>query len=145
VALVRERLQEADVQKGYILDGFPRTIPQAEALAAFASIDKVVNFDIPDEDVVKRLGGRRVCPECGANYHTLSRKPAKEGQCDKCHSVLAVRGDDTEEAIKKRLEVYRTQTAPLIGYYSKIGVLVDIDARPAIDDVVDNFKKVMME
>lgn len=140
IELVKERLGQEDAQKGYILDGFPRTIPQAEALAEFSSVEKVVNFDIPDTAVVERLSGRQVCKNCGANYHKLFLKPAREGVCDKCGGELYTRDDDKEEAILKRLEVYRAQTAPLIEFYREKGLLIDVDARPAVDKVVENFK-----
>lgn len=143
IELVRERLSQADTQKGYILDGFPRTIPQAEALAGFSQVDRVVNFDIPDDAVVERLSGRRVCRNCGANYHILFNKPKKEGICDICGGEIYTREDDKEEAIQKRLAVYREQTAPLIEFYRKKGILVDVDARPQVDEVVGNFKKAM--
>jgi len=141
IELVRERLTKDDVQKGFILDGFPRTIPQAEALAEFSAIDKVVNFDIPDKIIVQRLGGRRTCRSCGTNFHIVFNKPKQEGICDNCGGELYTRDDDKEEAIKKRLEVYREQTAPLIDYYRKKGILVDVDASPSIDTVVENFRK----
>lgn len=143
IALVRERLGQADVAKGYILDGFPRTIPQAEALAGFSSVEKVVNFDIPDSAVLERLGGRRVCRSCGANHHVLFLKPKKDGVCDSCGGELYTRDDDREEAIAKRLEVYRAQTAPLIDFYRNKGLLVDVDASPAVEQVVENFKKAL--
>jgi adenylate kinase len=141
IGLVRERLAQADAQKGYILDGFPRTIPQAEALAEFSAVDKVVNFDIPDSSVVERLGGRRTCRKCGANFHIVFGKPKKDDTCDHCGGELYTRDDDREEAIKKRLEVYREQTAPLISYYREKRLLVDVDARPDVETVVENFRK----
>ena len=141
IDLVKERLAEADVQKGFILDGFPRTIPQAEALAEFSTVDKVVNFDIPDSIIVQRLGGRRTCRSCGTNFHITFGKPKQEGICDNCEAELYTRDDDKEEAIKKRLEVYREQTAPLIDYYRKKGLLVDVDASPSVETVVENFRK----
>jgi len=140
IELVKERLTAEDTQKGYILDGFPRTIPQAEALAQFSSVDKVVNFDIPDSSVMERLGGRRVCRKCGHNFHMVFDKPSKEGVCDHCGGEVYTRDDDKAEAIQKRLEVYRAQTAPLIDFYRSKGILVDVDARPAVDKVVENFK-----
>jgi adenylate kinase len=143
IALVKERLAQSDAKKGYILDGFPRTIPQAQALATFSKVGKVVNFDIPDSAVVERLSGRRVCRGCGANYHVLFQKPKKGGVCDACGGELYTRDGDKREAIEKRLEVYRAQTAPLIDFYRASGVLVDVDARPAVDEVVENFKKAM--
>ncbi|MCL2186790.1 MAG: adenylate kinase [Treponema sp.] len=143
IALVKERLTQADVQKGYILDGFPRTIPQAQALASFSSVEKVVNFDIPDSGVLERLGGRRVCRMCGYNFHVKFNPPSQEGVCDHCGGEVYIRDDDQPQAIQKRLEVYRAQTEPLIGYYREKGLLVDIDASPMVDEIVVNFKKVM--
>ena len=140
IELVKERLAREDVQKGYILDGFPRTIPQAEALARFSAVDKVVNFDIPDSSVMEHLGGRQVCRKCGYNFHRVFDKPAKEGTCDHCGGEVYTRDDDKPEAIQKRLEVYRAQTAPLIDFYRKKGILTDVDARPAVEQVVKNFK-----
>jgi adenylate kinase len=143
IALVKERLTKDDVKKGYILDGFPRTIPQAEALAGFSKVDNVINFDIPDSGVLERLGGRRVCRKCGYNFHAVFNKPKKEGICDYCGGEVYIRDDDKSEAVQKRLEVYRAQTAPLIDYYRKKGILLDIDARPMIDEIVVNFKKAL--
>jgi len=143
IALVKERLTKDDVKKGYILDGFPRTIPQAEALAGFSKVDNVINFDIPDSGVLERLGGRRVCRKCGYNFHAVFNKPKKEGICDYCGGEVYIRDDDKSEAVQKRLEVYRAQTAPLIDYYRKKGILLDIDARPMIDEIVINFKKAL--
>jgi adenylate kinase len=141
IALVKERLAQADVEGGYILDGFPRTIPQAEALAGFSAVDRVVNFDIPDQAVLERLGGRRVCRNCGINYHVLFNKPKQDGICDVCKGEVYTRDDDRAEAVQKRLQVYREQTAPLIDYYRGKGLLIDVDARPAVDQVVENFKR----
>jgi len=143
IALVKERLAMDDVKNGFILDGFPRTIPQAEALAAFSAIDKVVNFDIPDDGVLERLGGRRVCRKCGFNFHAIFNKPSKENVCDHCEGEVYIRDDDRPEAVQKRLEVYRAQTAPLIDFYRAKGLLVDIDARPMVDEIVISFKKVL--
>jgi len=143
IALVKERLAMDDVQKGYILDGFPRTIPQAQALETFSTVEKVINFDIPDSGVLERLGGRRVCRKCGYNFHMIFNKPTKENVCDHCGGEIYTRDDDRPEAVQKRLEVYREQTAPLIDFYRQKGLLVDIDARPMVDEIVVNFKKVM--
>jgi adenylate kinase len=144
VALVKERLAEADARDGYILDGFPRTIGQAEALARFSAVDKVVNLTISDDAVVKRLSGRRVCPQCGANFHIETLKPKKDGVCDKCAVGLVVRNDDRTETVVKRLEVYRAQTEPLIAYYKQKGILVDVDASGDVDQVVENFKAAIL-
>jgi len=143
IELVKERLAQDDARKGYILDGFPRTIPQAEALATFSAVDRVVNFDIPDASVVERLSGRLVCRGCGANFHSSFMKPKKDGVCDACGGELYTRDDDKKEAIVKRLEVYRAQTAPLIDHYRAAGILTDVDARPAVDEVVANFRKAL--
>jgi adenylate kinase len=143
IALVKERLAQDDVQKGYILDGFPRTIPQAEALAEFSAVDKVVNFDIPDTAVIARLGGRRVCRSCGYNFHVIFNKPAKEGVCDHCGGEVYTRADDGHDAIQKRLEVYRSQTLPLINYYREKKLLLDIDASPSVEEVVAIFRKTL--
>jgi adenylate kinase len=143
IALVQERLAREDVRRGYILDGFPRTITQAEALEAFSAADRVVNFDIPDEAVLERLGGRRVCRNCGINYHTVFNQPKTEQVCDACGGEVYTRDDDREAAVAKRLEVYRSQTAPLIGFYREKGLLADVDARPGVDTVVENFKQAL--
>ena len=143
IALVRERLAMDDVQKGYILDGFPRTIPQAQALESFSAVEKVINFDIPDSGVLERLGGRRVCRKCGYNFHMIFNKPKKEDICDYCGGEVYIRDDDKPQAVQKRLEVYREQTAPLIDYYRQKGLLLDIDARPMVDEIVVNFKKAL--
>ncbi len=128
VALVRERLEQGDAEKGFILDGFPRTIPQAEALDSIAAIQTAVNFVIADDEVVKRLSGRRVCSDCGATYHILFTPPKAEGICDKCGGKLYIRKDDQPEAIQNRLQVYYKQTQPLIDYYKSQGKLQDINA-----------------
>jgi adenylate kinase len=140
IELVRERLAKADAKSGFILDGFPRTIPQAEALSTIIKIDAAVNFDIADKDVVARLSGRRVCKNCSQNFHVEYMKPKVDGKCDKCGGDLFIREDDKIESITKRLEVYRSQTAPLIEYYRKLGKLTDIDARPASGVILESFK-----
>lgn len=141
IELVKERLSQADVQKGYILDGFPRTIPQAEALEQFSAIEKVVNISISDSDIMERLGGRQVCRKCGHNFHIVYDKPTKDGVCNHCGGEVYTRDDDKDEAIKKRLEVYRAQTAPLIGFYSDKGILVEMQAMLKFEDTMENFKR----
>lgn len=133
VELVRERLSRPDVREGYILDGFPRTIPQAEALAGFQTIDRVINFRIDEEVVVRRLSGRRVCRSCGAIYHVDNMPPKRENLCDRCGGELYIRDDDTIEAIRKRLEVYERQTEPLIAYYRERELLRDIDSSRSVE------------
>lgn len=140
IALVKERLAEADCDNGFILDGFPRTIPQAEALENIISVDGAVNFDIDDEEVVKRLSGRRVCRACGQNFHVEFMPSAKGDYCDKCGGELYTRDDDKIESIKNRLEVYREQTAPLIDFYTKRNLTKNVDARPATEKILEEFK-----
>ncbi|MDR1970584.1 MAG: adenylate kinase [Treponema sp.] len=148
IDLVRERLAQADARTGYILDGFPRTIPQAEALAGFSPgltspVDRVLNFDLSDTAVLERLGGRRVCRTCGHNFHVVFDKPKAEGICDHCGGEVYTRDDDKPEAVQRRLEVYRAQTAPLIDYYRARGILTDVDAGPPVEQVVENFKRAL--
>jgi adenylate kinase len=140
IELVKDRLSKEDAKNGFILDGFPRTIPQAEALATIVKVDAAVNFDIADNAVVERLSGRRVCKGCGQNYHVAFMPPKTEGKCDKCAADLYTRDDDKIESIKHRLEVYRAQTAPLIDFYRGKGTLVDVDARPSTDKILAEFE-----
>ena len=128
VALVEERLGRGDTEKGFILDGFPRTIPQAEALDRISTLQTAVNFSVADEVLIDRLSGRRVCRNCGATYHVKFAPPRKEGICDSCGGELYTRQDDAPEAIKNRLQVYYRQTQPLIDYYEGKGIKKDIDA-----------------
>lgn len=140
VDLVMDRLAQADCDQGYILDGFPRTIHQAEKLTEALStrggeIDAAVNVDVPDQSIIRRMSGRRVCPGCGASYHVEHIPPRKEGICDRCGAELIIREDDKEETVKKRLAVYHEQTQPLIDYYGAKGLVVDIDGTQSMDDV----------
>lgn len=128
VALVKERLALPDAHQGFILDGFPRTIPQADALGKIARIDAVANFQVDDETVIRRLSGRRICRKCGAIYHVENIPPKVEGVCDRCGGELYTRSDDQIDAIRKRLQVYQQQTEPLIRYYRNKGLLRNIDA-----------------
>ncbi len=133
IDIVKERLAMDDCQGGYILDGFPRTVPQAEALDTFAKIDSVIELDVADQVLVDRLSGRRVCLKCGATYHisTLGGKTA----CDKCGEELVQRADDKAETVLNRLEVYHAQTAPLTGYYEKKGLLKKIAGDQEIEGI----------
>ncbi|MCF0143335.1 MAG: adenylate kinase [Parasporobacterium sp.] len=140
VDLVVDRLSWEDAKNGYVLDGFPRTIPQAEALtAALAAkgekVDFAINIDIPDENIINRMGGRRACVQCGATYHIVNIPPKTEGICDKCGAELILRDDDKPETVKKRLDVYHEQTQPLIEYYSAQGVIRDVDGTVDMMDV----------
>lgn len=140
--LVKDRIAQEDCKNGYILDGFPRTIPQAEMLETLVSDIKVVNFTIQDEIVIRRLSTRRVCKSCGANYNTLTLKPKKEGICDKCNGELYQRDDDKQESIMHRMEVYREQTEPLINFYKNKGKITDLDASIETDILLEEFKKI---
>jgi adenylate kinases len=139
-ALVKERLEQDDVKHGFILDGFPRTIPQAEAFTHICGNVTVVNFVIKDEIVIKRLSTRRVCRTCGENYNVLTMPPKKEGVCDKCGGELYQRDDDKQEAILHRMDVYREQTEPLIDFYRSRGELTDIDGATQTDELLRKFK-----
>ena len=138
--LVVDRIAQPDAAKGYVLDGFPRTIPQAEALtnalkARGESVDYAIDVDVPDDNIVNRMGGRRACLACGATYHIAFNPPAKEGICDVCGKELVLRDDDKPETVQKRLDVYHAQTQPLIDYYTKAGVLRSVDGTQDIDKV----------
>lgn len=135
IELVQDRLQKEDARKGFILDGFPRTIPQADALGEMLTLDRVINFELSDEEVVKRLSGRRVHPASGRTYHVLFSPPKTDGKDDETGEPLVQRDDDKEESIKNRLRVYREQTQPLIDYYRDRGTLTDLDSSPAPDRV----------
>lgn len=132
IDIVKERLAMDDCKQGYILDGFPRTVPQAEALDTFATIDSVIELDVKDEELVNRLSGRRVCVKCGATYH-ISMLNGKT-TCDKCGEELIQRNDDKAETVLNRLKVYHDQTAPLIGYYEGKGLLKKIDGAQGMDN-----------
>ena len=131
VAIVEERLKQPDCEKGYLLDGFPRTVPQAQALEKFAKIDAVVDIDVADETLITRLSGRRVCPACGGTYHVLSLNGKTD--CEKCGAALIQRDDDKPETVLSRLKVYHAQTAPLIDFYSERGLLKTVDGAAALD------------
>jgi len=126
IQLLEERLRKPDAEKGFILDGFPRTISQAEALEEISKIDLVLNLNVPDEVIIQRLSNRVTCRKCGAIYNLLTLKPRKEGVCDRCGGELYQRQDDKPEVIKERLDVYRRNTEPLIGFYARKGLLKDV-------------------
>lgn len=142
VDLVKDRLQQDDCKNGFLLDGFPRTIFQAEKLDEFLSesnlkMDIVINLKVEKEALIKRLTGRRVCKDCGASYHIVNIPPKKEGVCDICGGELIQRKDDNIETVENRINVYEEQTAPLIGYYKEAGSLVDFDGEASLDEVFD--------
>ena len=140
--LVKDRLSQPDCKNGYILDGFPRTIPQAEMFTKICDDVKVVNFEIKDEIVIRRLSTRRVCKACGANFNVLTLPPKVEGVCDKCGGELYQRDDDKQESILHRMDVYREQTEPLINYYKNKGKITDLDASIETDILLGEFKKI---
>ena len=137
IHIVKDRLQQADCKAGFLLDGFPRTLVQAEALDTLLQgmnikLDAVINIVVDHETLIARLSGRRICRSCGQSYHMIYNPPQKEGVCDSCNGELYQRSDDREDAIKARLAVYDEQTAPLIGYYKKKGLLTEINGAQAI-------------
>ncbi|MDD6056811.1 MAG: adenylate kinase [Clostridiales bacterium] len=138
--LVMDRIQQEDCANGFILDGFPRTIPQAEALrAALAGIDQKMDYaidvDVPDENIVNRMSGRRVCTDCGATYHIVTIPTKAEGICDRCGSAVVLRDDDKAETVRKRLEVYHEQTRPLIDYYKEQDIVRTVDGTKPMEEV----------
>ena len=135
IGIIKERLAEDDCQNGFILDGFPRTIPQAEALDTMGiEIDKVIDIEVPDEKIVERMSGRRVCPACGNSYHLLYKKPEKEGICNACGAELIIRADDHPDTVKERLDVYHSQTEPLKEFYGKKNKLFIVEGQEEVAD-----------
>lgn len=140
VKILLDRVSQPDCKNGYVLDGFPRTIPQAEALDAALSkmgekMDYAIDVDVPDENIVRRMGGRRVCLNCGATYHIVSIPTKVEGICDKCGSEVVLRDDDKPETVQKRLSVYHEQTQPLIDYYNRQGILKTVNGTRPLEEV----------
>ncbi len=136
IGILAERLSQPDCAYGYILDGVPRTVVQADAIAEMGiTIDRVISIEVPDEEILTRLGGRRVCPACGASYHLQHNPPKKEGRCDKCGAGLITRKDDSEQTIKERLRVFHQLTEPLKDYYKKLGKLRLVEGIGPVDDV----------
>ena len=140
IGMLMARIQEADCVNGYVLDGFPRTIPQAESLTAALAergeaVDYAINIDVPDENIVSRMSGRRACLSCGATYHITFNPTKQEGICDVCGEKLVLREDDKPETVQKRLDVYHEQTQPLIDYYGNAGVLKEVDGTQNMDSV----------
>ena len=146
--LVVDRISKDDAKNGYVLDGFPRTIPQADALtnalnARGEKVDFAIDVDVPDENIINRMGGRRACVGCGATYHLEFAPPKKEGVCDVCGKDLILRDDDKPETVGNRLRVYHEQTQPLIDYYTKAGVLHTVDGTQDIDKVFEDIKGIL--
>ena len=150
VDLIMDRFKEADCANGYVLDGFPRTIPQAEALdkalaANNEAVDFAINVEVPDENIINRMSGRRACVGCGATYHIQFNAPKVEGVCDTCGEKLILRDDDKPETVKNRLSVYHEQTQPLIDYYTEAGILKEVDGTIDINDVFAEIVKILGE
>ena len=150
IAMLLDRIHKEDCKNGYILDGFPRTIPQAEALKeALAKKDEKIELaldvDASDELIIKRMAGRRTCPACGAIYHIVTLPPKTEGICDRCGADLIQRKDDNEETVKNRLKIYHEVTEPLISYYKKEGILEEIDGAEELDKVFEKVKRIIHE
>lgn len=148
IGMLLDRIHESDCENGYVLDGFPRTIPQAQSLTKALgdmgeSIDYAINVDVPDENIISRMSGRRACLACGATYHIEFNPPKKEGVCDVCGQQLVLRDDDKPETVKKRLQVYHDQTQPLIEYYQKAGVLAEADGTMDMEDVFQAIVKIL--
>jgi len=148
IGMLMDRIHEEDCKDGYVLDGFPRTIPQAESLtgalkAMDEAIDYAVNVDVPDKDIVSRMGGRRACLSCGATYHVEFHAPKEEGICDTCGEKLVLRDDDKPETVQKRLNVYHEQTQPLIDYYEKAGVLKEVDGTKDMEAVFQDIVAIL--
>ena len=142
IGIIKDRLAESDCQNGFILDGFPRTVPQAEALDAMGiALDKIISIEVPDGVIVERMSGRRVCPRCGASYHVVYN-PSKDGaSCDKCAETLAVRRDDAPEVVQSRLEVYHKTTEPLKDYYAECGKLRLVDGVGTVEEISERTLK----
>jgi len=149
IGIIKDRLSQPDCTSGFLLDGYPRTLPQADALSVILNemgkkLDVVLNIDVPDEELIKRLAGRRMC-SCGASYHILFNPPKQEGICDRCGKPLYQRDDDKEEAIVNRLEVYKHQTQPLIEYYTNEGLMMTVHGAASIAEVFDEICRVLDE
>ena len=135
IGIIKERLSEADCQNGFILDGFPRTIPQAEALDNMnIAIDKALSLEVADREIVKRMSGRRVCEKCGCSYHMEYKKPATDGICDACGGALVTRKDDEPDTVIDRLDIYHKTTEPLKSYYKNQGKLIIVEGQPEVED-----------
>ncbi len=148
IEMMEKRIKQDDCKNGFILDGFPRTVAQAEAFDKMLSkngleLDKVILIDVPEEEIIERLTGRRICPNCGAVYHIKNNPPKVDGVCDRCGSKLIQRDDDREDVVRKRLEVYKESTMPLVDYYMKTSKLVKVDGTGDIEEIFARIKKIL--
>ena len=135
IGIIKERLAQSDCQNGFILDGFPRTIPQAEALDNMnIAVDAAISIEVADREIVKRMSGRRVCEKCGASYHTEFKKPKSEGVCDACGGALVIRKDDEPDTVLDRLDIYHKQTEPLKSYYKTADKLITVEGQDKVED-----------
>ena len=150
IGIIKDRLAQNDCQKGFILDGFPRTLPQAEALKELMNsmnkkLDRVISLNVPDSLIVERITGRRVCSKCGASFHVEFNPPKAKDTCDYCGSELIIRKDDNPKTVKSRLEAYHTQTAPLIKFYTNMGVMLELDGTKEVAQVAKDMFKALGE
>ena len=150
IGMLLDRIAEADCKNGYVLDGFPRTIPQAESLTEALDklgqkMDFAIDVDVPDESIINRMSGRRACLKCGATYHIVYAAPKTENVCDTCGETLVLRDDDKPETVSKRLKVYHEQTQPLIDYYTEQGVLKTVDGTRSLDEVFQAIVEILGE
>jgi len=148
IGIIKDRLAQSDCKSGFILDGFPRTLPQAEALKELMNdmniaLDKVISLNVPDELIVGRITGRRVCPDCGASFHVEFNSSKKEDICDYCEGKLIIRKDDNPDTVKSRLEAYHAQTAPLIQFYTDMGVMLELDGTKEVNEVTNDMFKAL--
>ncbi len=148
IGMLMDRIHEQDCKRGYVLDGFPRNIVQAESLVVALDklgekLDYAIDVDVPDEVIIERMSGRRACLHCGSTYHIVYERPQTDGMCDTCKQKLVIRDDDKPETVKKRLEVYHSQTKPLIDYYKKQGILKSVDGTQNVDKVFEDISGIM--
>jgi adenylate kinase len=148
IGIIKNRLKEPDCKRGFILDGYPRTVSQADALEVILDeidkpLDIVLNLEVPNKKLIERISGRLICRNCGASYHRIFNQPKKEGMCDICGDEIYQRSDDKEESVQNRLNVYKMQTQPLIDYYLKKGILVTLEGNKDIDEVSEDIKAVL--
>ncbi|MEE9224287.1 MAG: adenylate kinase [Thermoplasmata archaeon] len=143
IKMMEARLREEDCKNGFLLDGYPRTMRQARALVSTEGLDIVLYLEVGDEEIVRRMSGRRVCPNCEAVYHIINDPPGSEDVCDKCGSSLTIREDDKEETVRKRLEVFKEETSPLVSFYTEKGILRRVEASGSMEDTRNNAERAL--